>query len=280
MKKNATYVVVALAFTLSACGENQTFVDRDHYVPGEPAPLECVPNLDGRIDGSELPVVLGTPVNFLVNPAGTEVPIDVGGRVDSDGKLFWDYSADDGTDQLAEITAVDIADRWYADSFPTGQFATPVDAGGRVETIYLRDDTALWILGIASREENPPEGQTLLVYQEPVPYYRFPIEPGMEHVAVGEVVGGTLRGLPYAGRDTYEVHADAVGVVALPDLMFEQAHRVRTKVTVEPAAGMATSQRTVSFLFECFGEVARATSLAGETDEDFSTAAETRRLAL
>jgi hypothetical protein len=265
---------------LLACGENQTFVERDRYVPGEPPPLECVPNLDGRIDASELPVVLGTPVDYLVNPAGTEVSVDVAGRVDADGQHIWDYSADDGTDQLAAITAVDITDRWYADSFPGGEFATPFDAGGRVETIYVHDERALWILGIASREESPPEGRTLIVYTEPVPFYRFPIEPGMEHVAVGEVVDGELRGLPYAGRDVYEVRADAVGIVALPDLTFEQAHRVRVRATVEPAAGMATSQQTVSFLFECFGEVARATSLANETVEDFTTASETRRLAL
>jgi hypothetical protein len=43
---------------------------------------------------------------------------------------------------------------------------------------------------------------------------------------------------------------------------------------------MATSQTTVSFLFECFGEIARATSLPNETTEDFTTASETRRLAL
>jgi hypothetical protein len=35
-----------------------------------------------------------------------------------------------------------------------------------------------------------------------------------------------------------------------------------------------------SWLFECFGEVARATSAVGETNPDFTTAAEVRRLSL
>ena len=33
----------------------------------------------------------------------------------------------------------------------------------------------------------------------------------------------------------------------------------------------------ISFLFECFGEVARATSQPNETNQDFTTAAEVRR---
>jgi hypothetical protein len=272
--------VFALALALSACGENQTFVDRDAYVPGEPPPLSCVPNLDGQIDAVELPVALGVPIDYLVNPAGTEVSIDIAGSVNSAGQRVWDFSADDGTDQLAVLAAVDVSERWYADAFPGAEFAAPLDAGGRTEGIYVRGESALFILGLASREPDPPEGSTLIVYTEPVAFYRFPIAPGMEHVSVGEVMNGELRGLPYAGRDVYEVRADAVGIVELPDLTFEQAHRVRTRVTVQPAAGMATSQTTVSFLFECFGEIARATSLPNETTEDFTTASETRRLAL
>jgi hypothetical protein len=53
---------------------------------------------------------------------------------------------------------------------------------------------------------------------------------------------------------------------------------VYTKVSIQPAAGESATTRQVSFLFECFGEVARATSQNGESDEDFNTAAEVRRL--
>jgi hypothetical protein len=35
--------------------------------------------------------------------------------------------------------------------------------------------------------------------------------------------------------------------------------------------------RQDSYLFECFGEVARATSQPNETSDDFTTAAEVRR---
>jgi hypothetical protein len=95
--------------------------------------------------------------------------------------------------------------------------------------------------------------------------------------STGVVMNGTLRGLPYAGQDTYELTDDATGELVLPDLTFEQAHRVRSKVTVAPSAGATITTKQVSFFFECFGEVARATSQPNETQDDFTTAAEVRR---
>jgi hypothetical protein len=278
MKQPSKQLIALLM--LAACGPNETFPDRDRYVPPDIDPLACVPNLDGRIDASELTAAIGIPVDYLLSPAGTTRPVNVTGQLNAAGQLLFDYSADDGTDQLATIMAVDVTDAWFRDSFPTATFAAPADVGGTTLGVYMEDDRALHLLGLASREPDPPEGRTLLVYTTPVALYRFPIEPGEEHVGVGETSGGTLRGLPYAGRDIYEVRVDAVGIVALPDLTFEQAHRVRTRVTVEPAVGAGTSRQQASFFFECFGEVARFVSLPDEPAEDFTTASETRRLSL
>lgn len=273
----ATLITTALA---AGCGENQTHPMRDRYVPGEVAPLGCVPNLDGVIDASELTPAVSVPVSYLVTPAGTESPIDVAGAIDADGRRVWDWSADDGGDQLAVLEAAPLGTQRFADSFPGGQFVAPIDAGGRVLGVYVHDDLALWLLGVASSEADPPEGRTLIVYTDPVALYRFPLAAGDEHVSVGEARDATLRGLPYAGRDVYEVHVDGSGVLELPDIGFDQVHRVRTRVTIEPSAGAPASQRQVSYLFECFGEVARATSRAGETEEDFTVASEIRRFAL
>lgn len=282
MKHPATYLalpLVGLALSLG-CGTNQTHPERDRYVPGDPTPLGCTPNLDGQIDSTELTPAVGVPVSFLVSPAGTTRAVDVAGQVSAEGQRVWDWSADVPSDQLAVLEAQALGGQWFADSFPGGQFVTPVDAGGRTLGVYIHDERALWLLGIASATPDPAEGRTLLVYDDPVALYRFPIAPGAEYVSVGEVRDATLRGLPYAGRDVYEVRVDATGRLELPDIGFDQVHRVRTRVTVEPAAGMPVSQRQVSFLFECFGEVARATSQNGETEENFTTAAEVRRLAL
>jgi len=124
----------------------------------------------------------------------------------------------------------------------------------------------------------PAEGKTLLVYGAPVAILRFPIAPGASFVSTGTIANGTLRGLPYAGKDTYEVSVDALGLVVLPSLAFTQAHRVRTRVTVAPAVGTATTRRQVGYFFECFAEVVRVTSKADEPEENFITAAEVRRI--
>ena len=79
---------------------------------------------------------------------------------------------------------------------------------------------------------------------------------------------------------TYTISDDATGEVILPDLTFTQAHRIRQKVTINPAAGQTVVTYQTSFYFECFGEVARATSQVNETNPDFTTAAEVRRLGL
>jgi hypothetical protein len=61
---------------------------------------------------------------------------------------------------------------------------------------------------------------------------------------------------------------------------FTQVHRISTRVTVQPSSGPAVTRRSVSFVFECFGEVARATSRDGEAASDFRVAQEVRRLGL
>ncbi len=270
-----------LSLLTAACGENLTpATDRQLYDGGGEEPLECVPNLDGQIDADELQAALGVPANFLVSPKGEERAVDVVGTVDGAGKRVWDWSANAPTDQLAVLTASGLTGKWYQASFPGGQFVTPLDAGGALEAVYVHDDQALWLLGYASKTEAPAEGKTLVVYQQPVALYRFPLQVGAQWVSAGTVQNATVYGIPYAGRDTYEVSVDAAGLLRLPDMDFGQALRTRTKITQEPAVGASVQRRQVSFLFECFGEVARAQSRDNESAADFTTAVEVRRLGL
>jgi len=273
-------VTVALAASLSiGCGDNKTHpVSRDAYQGPQPTPLACVPNLDGQIDASEVQPAIGTPIEYLVSPAGTDREVSLAGIDQGDGTLRWDFGVDYADDQVATIMPSDTSGKWYQSSFPPDVFVAPFDAAGTVDNILRQDDEALWLLGVASAEENPAEGQTLLVYDAPVAILRFPIESGSSFVSTGTVQNGTLRGLPYAGKDTYEVSVDGTGLVVLPSLAFTQAHRVRTRITVAPAVGASTTRRQVSYFFECFAEVVRATSKADEPNENFTTAAELRRI--
>jgi hypothetical protein len=250
-------VKVLAILLLAACGANETHprITHDPYRAGSEVPLACVPNLDGKIESHELAPALGATAHYAVTPAGEERPVDVAGRVTA-GRLLWDWSVASRLDQAV----------------------APIDAGGTTEGIYRHTPGALLLLGVASREENPSEGKTILVYENAVQLYRFPLTPGASWVSVGKARNGTLRGLPWAQDDAYEVKVDAAGHLALPDLEFTQALRVRMHVTITPAVGQTVRRRQVSYVSECFGEVARATSRLGEEAEDFTTAAEVRRL--
>lgn len=271
-------VAVVSILAVTGCDENRTVPTHEPYVGPSVEPLPCLPNLDGKIDATEVLAAYGETIRFLVTPFGVQRPVDVAGVVDSEGHRVWDLGIDYADDQVVEVVPRHPAEQWYSASFPTGTLVVPYDAAGTLDTISRQDDEALWVLGLASREPDPPEGRTLLVYATPVAALRFPIQPGVTFTSTGEVSGGLVYGLQYAGRDIYEVSVDATGEVILPQLTFTQAHRVRTKVTSEPAVGSSTSRRQVSYYFECFAEVARVTSLADEPLEDFTTATEIWRL--
>ncbi len=272
------FLTLFLAPLLGGCGDNVTPApSRDAFVGGDSAPLACAPNLDGKLEAHELTPATDTPVQYLINPVGRDRTVDLVGRMEGARRVFR-FDVDFADDQALTLTATKLAGKWYSASFPTGEFVTAIDAAGTTEGIYRHDDTALFLLGLASKSESGPDGKTLLVYAEPVAVVRFPLTVGMRWVAVGNVTGGTVRGLPYAGRDTYEVEDDAAGKLVLHDFTFEQVHRVRTRVTVAPSAGATVTRRQVSFFAECFGEVVHVVSKDNEPNPDFTTAAELRRL--
>jgi hypothetical protein len=265
-----------------ACEDNLTHPeDTAAYEAGTIAPLSCVPNLDGVIDSTELQPSLGVAANYLVNAAGTTRTVDVAGQVNGSGQLVWDWGASYADDQVAKIEASALMGKWYAASFPNGQYVTAFDAADTLEAVYSQDADGAYLQGLASKDQNPPEGQTLWVYDSPVKLYAFPLKPGTTWTSSGTIKDGKVRGLPYAATDTYQGSDDATGQLVLPDFMFTQAHRLRFVVTTTFSAGGAPQvNRQVSFLFECFGEVGRATSQANEMNDDFTTAAEQRRLGM
>lgn len=276
MKRLLTLSIVVLA----ACGENRTIPEKEAYVAPSVAPLECVPNLDGRIDVTELQAAIGIPVRYLASPPGTSRPVSIPGATNAQGQRVWDLSIDYADDRVATLEASSPTGQWFAATFPTAQFVSPLDLGGNIMGVYANDGANLLLLGYASREENPAIGKTLVKYTAPIAIFKFPLEAGKEWISVGQVVNGLVRGLPFAGRDTYQMKVDAAGRVDLPDVTFTQALRVRTTATIEPAVGQTIVRKQVGWVFECFGEVARATAPDNEASDDFTTTAELRRLGL
>ncbi len=276
MRKTPTFL---LLLALVDCGDNLTLPpERQPAQSGATQELECIPDLDGKIQRDELAAAIGVPINYLVSPPGLERPVDLVGSPDGDGKTVWNLSVDYADDQALVVIPSTPAGTWFENLFDTeGAFVTPFDAGGTVVSVGVLEDDGLYLLGVVSAEEEPTDGQTRLIYSEPVLVLALPVEVGESHVSVGEIVDGMAFGLPYAGRDVYEVAVDAIGAADLPQLSFDQVHRVVTKVTVEPVVGTSASRRQVSFYAECFAEIARA-SADGDEDPLFGTASELRRL--
>jgi hypothetical protein len=281
-----TTLTGTLPILLLGCAERTNPpADREAYAATALESPLCLPDLDGRITSSEIGAAFGVPVSYLISPGGTEREVDLLGVSADDGARVWDWSVDLADDQVLTVAARPIADFWFADELPAGslqgaEFVVPLDAGGSILGIYRQDEAGLWLLGRASALEKPPEGRTLLSYESPVAVHRYPLEEGMQWVSVGVVENATLQGLPFAGQEVYEVQVSASGRLELPDLILTDVLQVRTRLTVDSAVGGSATIRQVSFLFECFGEVARATSHPGEPEEDFTIAAEVRRLGI
>jgi hypothetical protein len=271
-------LLAALSAALgAACGDNLTVPpDRDPASDPDPPVLGCVPNLDASIERAELAPTLDVVARYVVSPSGTERTVDLEGAQGEEG-LVWDFATDYADDERLELAATALAGKWYEDAFESGAFVTAFDRSGRLESVAVAREDGLYLLGIASSEAAPAEGTTLLVYDPPIALLRYPVEVGQKFVSSGSITDGTVRGLPYAGRDTYEVEVDAMGSIDLPQLTFAEVHRVRTKVTVEPSVGAPVVRQQISFFAECFGEVARVTSRDGESNPNFTEAAELRR---
>ncbi|MCA9671229.1 MAG: hypothetical protein KC503_36775 [Myxococcales bacterium] len=257
---------------LGACaGEDPIF--RDTGVTDYQAPdgLTCLPNGDGVISLDELAFKAGVKASYRVNPAGSQVGVNIAGEMVS-GTLEWDFSSRSGNVFEAKLSPIDGT--WYAQHFPDADFA--VEAGASSDTLQLLriEGDSLQLLGLASKQPD----RTLMIYDKPLALLRFPLEVGAKYVTTGSVTNGKLDGLPIATDDTYSVHIDASGTVRLPFVKLHKALRVRLDVTSRAVGGATATSRQVQWFAECYGEVVRAVSKRDEPAADFAQAVELRRL--
>lgn len=254
---------------LVGCGTNAT---------PQPAPATelptCVPNRDGQITPDEMPIAYGATIDYFASaPNATRM-------INTSGATHWDLSEPQrADDQIVALGPIPLETQWYAPSFTSGEFV--VDAGGGLDGIYHQDDQALWLDGTASHEMSPAAGKTLIRYAQPIAVLRFPVADGQTYATTGQIADGTVAGLPFIGTDQVTVDVTGGGRLDVPYVQFSPAFRVRTAVVRTPSTGSpVVTKRTTIFLFECFGEVARAESRVDETAPDFTTAAYLRRFAL
>ncbi len=256
--------LLALA-ALAACGTNET--PQPEVMPALPS---CVPNRTGGITAEELPIAIGATLTYYAGENGT-VDQDA-----SDGA--WDLSQELASDDVIALGPVALREQWYAAMFPVGQFV--VDAGAGLEGIYHQDERGLWLDGIASHDDAPAAGKTLIVYPQPLPALRFPVQVG-DAFTTTVPISATINGLPFNGTDELSVDVAESAELDVPYVRFDPVLRVRTRAVRTPGSGgVAVTRRTTLWMFECFGEVARAESKLDEPNPDFTSAAYVRRFAL
>jgi hypothetical protein len=249
--------------------------------PASPLP-PCAANNDGIIDASEMPVALGVKARYRVGTA--EAAVDLAGTPDEDAQWQWDFSLPDPQSHaLIELQVTDPQDAWFGVHFPEATFAMAVDAAGALLSPAHVDDQGLFVHGLVSRQEDSPAGKTLVVYDENVRLYGWPLKLGDRRQVSVQATDALLAGIPTAFSDVYDIEVTGRGEVILPQLILENTLRVTVRLERTLLVGDAR-QVTHSFVHECLGQVVRATSevktLADTIPDDFSPTAEIWRLSL
>ncbi|RMG11673.1 MAG: hypothetical protein D6729_17685 [Deltaproteobacteria bacterium] len=269
----------ALLLVLAACepapAPNEPELGPASHVPG------CRPDNDGIIEAAELPFALGVLARYRVREQ--EIDIDVDGREEA-GVTLWDLSRPDPShDPLARLGPLPIEGRWFTDRFPNATAVLPLDPRGQLLGAVDFSEEGLRLHGFASAEATPPEGQTLARYDHPVLLLPAPMALGRSWSFTARAENATLRGIPGAFEDRYELEVTAEGRLVLPDLILDRT--LRLTVRLERAL-LTGDVRQVShhWIHECLGETARVTGPllpAGEPYPDtLPTIVELRRLSL
>jgi hypothetical protein len=272
-------MLLALALlALAACSPGNP--DLPDSGTEDPWTWDCQSDGDGTIAPSELPWATGISVPYQANAAGHTAAVAPDG-VEEGGVTVWDFTASPGPLEV-DFDLLDPAGLWCADSFPSADYASPLFAHELDLLAFIEaSEDGFRMLGLASREQHPPQGETLLVYDEPVLVERLPLEPGTAWTASASFSGAILQGIANQGTEEYAFEVDRQGTLLLPGFTIERTLRLRVDVSQTFAVTSGENPvESVRFLYlkECLGELARIVSLPGETGATFAEASELRVL--
>ena len=238
---------------------------------GDDGSLTCSPNDDWVLERSEVPIRAGLRANFAI---AADVDVDTAGTTEADGSRVWDFSGSLTGDHLSLEELLAPAGLWFADDFPAATYVSKLRDGEDLLGVFQATDDALLLLGVVS-----PEGgvfQTNLTYDPPVEVLHFPLAEGNTWTTEATIAGLSL-GVASWYTETYVSRVDTHGTLETPYGSFDV---LRVRVSLDRVVGMMpTSYRSFLFVAECFGTVAAVHSDAGETEVEFTRAAEVRRLA-
>ncbi len=230
----------------------------------------CSANLDGVIERDEIPLRAGLTASFRV---ATDTAVDTAGTTQPDGTRSWDFSNALPGDKTVDVTLAPIAGEWFAAIFPNADYWTLLADGEDLRGVFEITDGSLVLRGVVS--PNAGATRTELVYDPPVAVMRFPLTEGSDWSTTSTVTG-VAGGVPSVYTEQYDYTADAIGDLVAPFGTFDV---IRVRVELTRTVGVViTTSRSFLFTSECFGTVASVFSNDYETEIEFDSAREIRRL--
>jgi len=242
----------------------------DSGTPDAGQPQGCTPNADGTLGAGELPLRAGlsgtfrTAVNASWSTTGQPLP---------DGGTRWDLATALPGDTSEPLQTLAVAGAWYADAFPTGTYAARLSSTSELLGVFRVASDGLSLLGIVS----PDSGlaKTKVTYDPPVPILPLPLNTGDSWQTTTTAMG-FYQGAYSFWTEAYDGAVTARGELVTPLGTFPV---LRVSTGLRRTVGvLVTNTRSHAFASECFGSVATVVSEPGETNLEFTQAAEIRRL--
>jgi hypothetical protein len=235
---------------------------------GDAIAASCTLNNDGVITRAEAPFLVGLGALFVSNTPGQTVAVNEHATNNT-----WDFTAAVSGEQKVFDQLLSPSGAWWAGDFADATYAQRLEDGQAVLGVYKATADKLQLLGVVSEQDGVQ--RTELTYATPIDVIRFPLHNGDNWTSESDVTG-TASGVIYAGHDKYVFAVDAAGTTKVPAGQF---NTLRLRFNYTQQVGFVTTTRiTYLHMAECYGAVARVRSQDNETSNDFTQAAEYRRL--
>ncbi|AKU95183.1 hypothetical protein AKJ09_01847 [Labilithrix luteola] len=232
----------------------------------------CVPNKDGIITREEVPLAAGLHATYRV---AINESFATAGTPQPDGTVLWDLSTSFPSDTSVIVETQPLAGKWYAGDFPNATYASKLSESSTLIGVFETANASLLLRGVVS-PTNDTLSKTELTNKPPVEVINYPLKADATW-STDTTVSGTYTGVPFTTyTEHYESKVDAKGTLKTPLGSF-QVLRVNTVLT-RTVGFVKTVIRTHSFVTECYGTIAVISSKDNESDEEFSSTAEIRRL--
>lgn len=237
----------------------------------------CTPNKDGTITREEVPITAGLHATYRV---GKTENVSTAGTPAANNRRVWDFSGALASDVNVIVETQALAGKWFAPKFAGATYAASLSERSDLLGVFETSPGALLLRGLVSPTESA--SKTELTYTPAVSVLKFPLTVGATWTTTADA-SGTANGVDVVFAPTnekYDAKVDVAGELKTPLGTFE-VQRVSTVLTRKVGVGLpiTTVVRTFAFVTECYGTIATVVSADNEVNEEFTTAAEIRRIA-